>query len=104
MRASIFRQGEMVVCSLPLGGLDERKNADPTRFDIDRSDRQHMTFSIGPHLCVGHYLARAEMRIFTEEWLKRIPHFAMQPGFVPKFRAGFVMALKHVPVEWRVQR
>lgn len=95
-----FRTGDMVVCSLPLGGMDERKNPDPMRFDIDRKDRQLVTFSIGPHLCVGHYLGRAEMRIFTEEWLKRVPTFRMQEGFVPEFRAGLVMALKKVPVEW----
>lgn len=99
-----FREGEMVVCSLPLGGLDERKNPDPMRFDIDRTDRQLVTFSTGPHLCVGHYLGRAEMRIFTEEWLKRVPSFAMTPDFVPEFRAGLVMALKHVPVEWKVHK
>lgn len=97
-----FREGDMVVCSLPLGGLDERKYPDPTRFDIDRTERQHVTFSVGPHLCVGHYLARAEMRILTQSWLSRIPRFYMAPDFTPEFRAGFVMSLKHVPVEWQI--
>ena len=51
-------------------------------------------------MCLGHFLARVEMRILVEEWLKRIGRFRMSAGYTPEFRAGFVMALKHVPVEW----
>ena len=95
-----FKEGDMVACSLPLAGMDERRNADPMRFDIDRTDRRHLTFSIGPHVCVGHYLARAEMKVFTEEWLKRVPRMHIALGFKPQFRAGLVMALNHLPLEW----
>ena len=95
-----FRAGDMVACSLPLAGMDERKNPDPMNFDIDRKNREHLAFSIGPHLCVGHYLARAEMKIFTEEWLKKVPQIRIASGFKPDFRAGLVMALNHLPIEW----
>ena len=95
-----FKVGDMVACSLPLAGMDERKNSNPMHFDIDRQSREHLAFSIGPHVCVGHYLARAEMKIFTEEWLKRVPQMRVASGFVPDFRAGLVMALNHLPIEW----
>ena len=95
-----FKSGDMVACSLPLAGMDERKNANPMHFDLDRQNRGHLAFSIGPHVCVGHYLARAEMKIFTEEWLKRVPQMWVTRGFVPDFRAGLVMALNHLPIEW----
>ena len=97
-----FRVGDMVAASLPLGGMDERINPDPMRFDIDRENRQHLTFSIGPHMCLGHFLARVEMKMLTEEWLRRVGRFRLAPGFKPEFRAGFVMSLKRVPVEWDV--
>ncbi len=95
-----FKVGDMVACSLPLAGMDERKNLNPMHFDIDRQGREHLAFSIGPHVCVGHYLARAEMKIFTEAWLKRVPQMRVASGFVPDFRAGLVMALNHLPIEW----
>ena len=38
-------------------------------------------------------LARAEMRIFTEEWVRRIPRFHIAKGAQPEWRAGLVMAL-----------
>ena len=37
-------------------------NQDPLRFDIDRRASEHLTFSAGPHLCVGQILAPAEIR------------------------------------------
>jgi hypothetical protein len=62
-----FRAGDMVLCNLPLARLDERKNTNPELFDLDRKNRSYLIFSTGPHLCLGHFLARVEMKIlFTE--------------------------------------
>ncbi|MET0987016.1 MAG: cytochrome P450 [Steroidobacteraceae bacterium] len=99
-----FRTGDMVLCPLTLGGMDERKNPTPERFDLDRQKREHITFSIGPHVCLGNVLARAEMRIFTEEWVKRIPRFQIAAGSKPEWRAGLVMALMHLPLQWPASR
>lgn len=96
----LFKKGDMVALSNPCAGMDERINPDPMTFDIDRKGRRHTAFSIGPHLCIGHYLARAEMRIFVDEWLKRVPSFRLVPGHKPVHRAGKVMSVKHVDVEW----
>jgi cytochrome P450 len=95
-----FREGDMVLCPLPLAGLDERKNPTPEQFDIDRKGREHMVFSSGPHICVGNILARAEMRVFTQEWLKRIPQFRIAQGAQLNWRPGLVLALMNLPLEW----
>lgn len=95
-----FRKGEIVICVLPLAGLDERRNPDPWKFDIDRPKRSHMLFSQGPHLCVGHQLARTEMRILLEEWIKAIPPFRIVEGFEPPCRAGPVIGLAQLEIEW----
>jgi cytochrome P450 len=95
-----FKEGEMVLCMLTVAGLDDRVNNDPTRFDIDREQAKHLTFSRGPHTCVGNILARAEIRILTEEWLKRIPQFALKPGMQHGFRIGTVTAINSLPLQW----
>jgi len=97
-----FREGDMVLCPLTLAGMDDRKNPEPDRFDLDRKGREHHTFSTGPHICIGNILARAEMRIFTEEWLKRIPSFRVAANAKLEWRPGLVMALMHLPLEWNV--
>lgn len=95
-----LRSGDMVVCSAVLAGLDERKNACPEAFDIDRKDRAHLAFSTGAHLCAGQHLGRSEMRIFTEEWLKRVPRFAVRNAEQIKERSALVLAMKGLELEW----
>lgn len=95
-----FREGDMVLCMLSLASRDDRMNADPDRFDIDRKKREYTTFSKGPHLCVGHFLARAELRILTETWLKRIHSFSLKPGASQSYSTGTTYALNTLPLVW----
>ena len=95
-----FRPGEMVLCILCVGSRDPAKFDRPNSFDLDRKRAAHLTFSTGPHLCIGHVLGRAELRILTEEWVKRIPAFSATPGERHAFRMGTVMALENLPLEW----
>ena len=55
-------------------------NRDPSRFgedadvfDITRPVRQHLTFGVGAHYCLGNALARIEGRIALDEILNRFP-------------------------------
>lgn len=95
-----FRTGDMVLNALWQSGRDPAKLDRPNTFDIDRKEMPHLNFSTGPHLCLGHALARAEMRILAEEWLKRVPAFRAKPGVRHGFRIGTVIALESLPLEW----
>jgi cytochrome P450 len=97
-----FREGDMIVCMLPLAGRDDRVNDDPGKFDLDRKSRDHVTFSKGQHLCAGHFLARAEIRILTEEWLKRVPSFALKPGSRQHYHTSTTFGLTSLPLQWPV--
>lgn len=95
-----LRPGEMVLNLLPLGSRDPAKFVAPDAIDLDRKRQAHLTFSSGPHLCIGHVLGRAEVRILTEEWIKRIPVFRATGGARHGFRTGTVMAIEALPLEW----
>ena len=97
-----FREGDMVVCMLPLAGRDGRVNKSPGQFDLDRTSRDHVTFSKGTHLCLGHFLARAEIRILTEEWLKRVPSFSLKPGSRQHYTTSTTFGIKGLPLEWKL--
>ena len=57
----------MVLNAVWQSGRDPAKLNNPNAFDIDRKDMPHLNFSTGPRLCLGHALARAEMRILADE-------------------------------------
>lgn len=95
-----LRAGDMIVAPLPCAGLDENKYAQPEQLNIDRSLRDMISFGTGVHSCMGHFLARAEMRILTEEWLRLIPRFRLVPGTQSASRLGPILALDRLEVEW----
>ena len=52
---------------------DRRFGPDADRFDVTRPIRQHITFGVGAHYCLGNALARIEGRIALDEILGRYP-------------------------------
>ncbi len=58
-----------------------------------------MTFGRnGPHLCLGAWLARMEVRLVFEELMKRVDR--LEPaGPVRRLRSNFIAGIKTLPVK-----
>ena len=98
-----LKAGDMVCVLHPLAGLDERFIADPLTIDLRRSPvNTHSIFGSGPHICPGAVLARREVKIFLQEWLRRIPDFAFASGTTPKMTTGPVFSLSDMHLVWPV--
>ncbi len=95
-----MKVGDMVAAPTPLAGLDARKFHDPETVDFNRARPMHATFGGGAHRCLGAMLARAELRVFLEEWLKRIPDFQVKPGAAIHVSARSVATLTSLPLVW----
>jgi cytochrome P450 len=54
---------------------DERKYADPERFDIRRMPSDHLAFGRGEHMCIGMQLARLEMSALLRALIARVERF-----------------------------
>jgi cytochrome P450 len=67
----------IIVVLPPAANRDEEKWDDPERFDVHRSPGQSLTFSFGPHFCLGANLAKIESRIALETILPRIPEWTV---------------------------
>jgi hypothetical protein len=70
-----FKAGEMVLLSFPAANRDPAMFPDADKVVIDRKENRHAAFGLGIHRCVGSNLARMEMTVAVEEFLKRIPEF-----------------------------
>ncbi|KUI38749.1 cytochrome [Mycobacterium sp. IS-1496] len=76
----VHYHGQTVPAGAAMLMLIGAANRDPRRFgeaadsfDITRPVRQHLTFGVGAHYCLGNALARLEGRIALEEILIRFP-------------------------------
>jgi cytochrome P450 len=59
---------------------DAEMFADPEQFDVHRSNaREHLSFGMGNHLCLGAPLARLEARVVFEELTRRRPGLRLVP-------------------------
>jgi len=72
-----IKAGNMVLLSFPAANRDPEAFPDPDKVIIDRKENRHSAFGLGIHRCVGSNLARLEMIVAIEEWLKRIPRFSL---------------------------
>ena len=71
-------------------GLDE--------IDLARTGNRHYSFGLGIHRCIGSNLARMELTVALEEWLKRYPRFSLMEGAKVEWSKGPVRGPRTVPV------
>ncbi len=85
---------------LPFGA----SNRDPEMFDrpdevvIDRQENRHFAFGIGIHRCLGSNLARMELVVAMEEWLKRFPEFSLAEESEVQWGGTQVRGPRSVPI------
>lgn len=95
-----MQQGDRVVLATWPANRDPRQFADADTFVIDREGNRHCAFGIGIHRCIGSNLARLEIRVAIEEWLRLIPEFTIPEGAVITQHVGGAAGLDTLPLVW----
>ncbi|MCP5395275.1 MAG: cytochrome P450 [Sphingomonadaceae bacterium] len=96
-----FRQNDRVVLPNTVANRDPKVFADPQTIDLDRAVNVHVTFGVGPHRCVGSHLAKREVMVSLQEWLRRVPEFTLaddQPEH--SVFGGSVMGFTGLKLTW----
>jgi len=96
-----LRKGDMVYGLVSAANRDPRVYERANEYVIDRKKNHHFGFASGPHRCLGLHLARREMQVAVEEWLRVIPDFWLATDSVIMERGGGAMtAPLDMPLEW----
>jgi cytochrome P450 len=94
-----MRAGESVLLPTFLAGRDPRAWADPHVIDIDRRPR-HVTFGIGPHVCLGVHLAKREMQVMLESFLGRMRNIRRPEDGRYEYYTTNTIGIDRLDLEW----
>ena len=73
-----LRKGQQAILLLGAANRDPEVFERPDDVVIDREHNRHIAFGVGIHRCAGSNLARMEMKVSIQEWLKRIPDYKLE--------------------------
>jgi len=92
--------GDHAVVILGAANRDPTRFSDPDRFDIARSDNNHLAFAGGIHRCIGEPLAKIEGRITFETLLRRMPKLRLAGQDYQWRRTMALRGLERLPVRF----
>lgn len=95
-----IRKGDVLTCSTISTNMDPAEFSEPSRVDVTRAAVRHAGFGFGPHRCIGSHLARREILIAHEEWVRRIPPYRMKPDARLSIHGGGAIGLDTLPLLW----
>jgi cytochrome P450 len=89
---------DWVLLPFPAANRDPKEFADADKVIIDREENRHSAFGLGIHRCMGSNLARLELTIAVEEFLKRYPNFELSDTAGVKWSHGQIRGPRKLPV------
>jgi hypothetical protein len=98
MHGKTIKAGDKVLYWFSSANRDETVFDDPFRVNLKRTPNKHLSFGQGgPHVCLGMWLARLEVRVLFQELSKRLK--SIEATGPHKFlRSNFVGGIKELPV------
>jgi cytochrome P450 len=103
LHGKTIRAGDKVLYWFVSGNRDEDVFDEPNRVNIHRTPNRHVGFGQGgPHVCLGMWLARLELRVLLQEFSKRVK-CVEQVGPHAFVRSNFVGGIKRLPVRLTYQ-
>lgn len=93
-----MKKDEWVLLPFPAANRDPAFFDNAETFVIDRQRNRHAAFGLGIHRCVGSNLARLELTVAIDEWMRRIPDFELADPDAVQWSAGQIRGPRQLPV------
>jgi cytochrome P450 len=94
-----IKAGDRLMCMFVSANRDEEAFPHPMTFDVTRRPNPHVSFSFGPHICLGQHIAKIEMRALFDELIPRLESIELAGDPVLKV-SNFVSGFKQLPVRF----
>ncbi len=95
-----MREGDKILMAFPAGNRDPEMFENADEFRLDRTRNRHFAFGSGIHRCLGSNLARMEVQVAIEEFLRRVPTFELADPDGVTWSGGQVRGPRTVPIRW----
>ena len=93
-----MKEDDWILLGFPAANRDPVVFEDADKFIIDRAENRHVAFGLGIHRCVGSNLARLELRVAIEEFIKRYPSFEVANKKEVTWAQGQVRGPRNLPL------
>jgi cytochrome P450 len=93
-----MKKDDWILLSFPAANRDPEVFEDADKVIIDRAVNRHAAFGLGIHRCLGSNLARMEIRVALEEWLKRFDTFSLADPETVTWSQGQVRGPRDLPI------
>ncbi|HWE90090.1 MAG TPA: cytochrome P450 [Pseudonocardiaceae bacterium] len=90
--------GDRLLLLWPSANRDAEEFPNPDELVLDRQPNRHLGFGSGIHRCLGAHLARLEIKILLQEFLRRVPRYQVTPGQEAVWHTGNTWGVKTLPV------
>jgi cytochrome P450 len=77
---------------------DPREYPEPDRFVWNRRIERVLSFGTGQHYCIGIHLARLELRILVETFLRRVERYSFAMERAVRLPSSFQWGWNELPV------
>lgn len=91
-----MKENEWVLLPFPAANRDPAMFDDASGFVIDREENRHAAFGLGIHRCLGSNLARLELKVAVEEFVKRFPRFELAGD--TRWSVGQIRGPRELPI------
>jgi cytochrome P450 len=97
LRGQQIARGDRLMLLYQSANRDADAFAAPGEFRLDRKPNRQIAFGHGPHMCIGHHLAKLELRVMLEELLPRLASLEVT-GDRKVVQTNFVGGLRRLPM------
>jgi len=95
----VIPEGAQIWAMLLAANRDPARFPDPDRFEIGRTDNEHLAFGGGAHFCLGAYLARMEAQLAIGSLVRRLDRLELASNKLHWSRSLF-RVLSSLPIRF----